>query len=152
MMSGVTTKAFEVRILRPGDLSIMHRVAEGVFDNAFDPSLVDEFFSDARHHLAAAIADGEVIGFASGVHYIHPDKPAELWINEVAVASKHQGRGVGNAVVRALLEHGRSLGCREAWVLTDRTNHAAMRLYASAGGREAPGETVMFEFDLKKAL
>jgi len=138
----------EVRLLGPDDRSVLNRVADGVFDSGIDAKLAEEFLSDPRHHLAVAIADGEVIGFASGVHYVHPDKPAELWINEVGVAAGQQGRGVGTAVVRALLEHGRRLGCREAWVLTDRTNDAAMRLYASAGGREAPGETVMFEFNL----
>ena len=138
----------EVRLLGPDDRSVLNRVADGVFDSGIDAKLAEEFLSDPRHHLAVAIADGEVIGFASGVHYVHPDKRAELWINEVGVAAGQQGRGVGTAVVRALLEHGRRLGCREAWVLTDRTNDAAMRLYASAGGREAPGETVMFEFNL----
>jgi hypothetical protein len=30
-----------------------------------------------------------VVGFASGVHYVHPDKSPELWINEVGVARSH---------------------------------------------------------------
>jgi aminoglycoside 6'-N-acetyltransferase I len=60
--------------------------------------------------------------------------------------SSHQGRGVGKAVMRTLLQHGELLGCGEAWVLTDRSNHAAMRLYASTGGQEAPRDQVMFTF------
>jgi aminoglycoside 6'-N-acetyltransferase I len=91
-----------------------------------------------------------VVAFASGVHYVHPDKPPELWINEVGVAPTFQGRGLGKAVVQALLEHAKRLGCREAWVLTDRSNHAAMRLYASAGGEEASGDHVMFNFPLDR--
>jgi hypothetical protein len=42
----------------------------------------------------------------------------------------------------------KNLGCVNAWVLTDRGNAAAMGLYASCGGVEAPGDTVMFEFPL----
>ncbi len=42
---------------------------------------------------------------ASGVDYIHPDKPRELWINEVGTASTHRGRGIGKKVVTALVEH-----------------------------------------------
>jgi aminoglycoside 6'-N-acetyltransferase I len=112
--------------------------------------LAAEFLRDHRHHLAVAVEDGMVVGFASGVHYVHPDKPSEMWINEVGVAPRHQGRGLGKAVVRALLEHAKRLGCREAWVLTDRSNSAAMRLYASAGGEEAPGDHVMFNFALDR--
>jgi len=51
-------------------------------------------------------------------------------------------------VIRALLEAGRTAGCREAWVLTERTNVAAMRLYTSVGGTEGPDECVLYSFVL----
>ena len=137
----------EIKILDSGDRAILDNVAPDVFDHALDPRLVAEFLGDERHHVAVAIDRGEVIGFASGVHYVHPDKPAELWINEVGVATSHQGRGIGKAVVHALLRHAERLGCREAWVLTDRSNDAAMRLYASTGG-QASHDHVMFTFVL----
>jgi ribosomal protein S18 acetylase RimI-like enzyme len=140
--------ALQTRILDSHDQAVLANVAPGVFDNPLDPRLVSEFLSDHRHHLAVAIEQGQVIGFASGVHYVHPDKPAELWINEVGVSPDHQGRGVGKAVVRALLEHGRRLGCEEAWVLTDSANTAANRLYASVGGTAQPVPSVMFTFTL----
>lgn len=143
--------AVETRILQAADRGLLNNVAAGVFDNDLDDRLVAEFLADGRHHLAVAIENGLVIGFASGVHYIHPDKPAEMFINEVGVAPEHQGRGIGTAVMRTLLDHAKRLGCREAWVLTERSNHAAMRLYASTGGREGPPDEVMFTFDLDVA-
>jgi aminoglycoside 6'-N-acetyltransferase I len=130
------------------DAAILDSVSDDLFDDAVDPALVAEFLADPRHHLAVALDRGRIVGFASGVHYVHPDKPTELWINEVGVAPTHQGRGIGKAVVRTLLQHARRLGCREAWVLTDRSNDAAMRLYASAGGEQADGDHVMFNFPL----
>lgn len=143
--------AVEIRILRSGDRAILDHVAPEVFDNPLDPRLVAEFLGDDRHHLVVAVDDGQVIGFASAVHYVHPDKPTELWINEVGVAPSHQGRGVGKAVMRALLHHGQLLGCSEAWVLTDRSNDAALGLYASTGGEEARHDPVMFTFSLDAA-
>jgi ribosomal protein S18 acetylase RimI-like enzyme len=124
----------EIKMLDSSDHAVLANVAPGVFDHAVDPRLVAEFLGDPRHHLAVAIDHGQVLGFASGVHYVHPDKPPELWINEVGVAASHQGRGVGKGVIRALLRHGERLGCGQAWVLTDDANTAAMRLYASVGG------------------
>jgi GNAT superfamily N-acetyltransferase len=135
-----------VRILRAGDRELLRNVAPGLFDGSIDDLLADEFLNDPRHHLAVAIEGDVVIGFASGVHYVHPDKPAELWINEVAVAEPHRGRGIGKQVVETLLEEGRRLGCVEAWVLTDRSNTPAMRLYASCGGEAS--DQVMFSFKL----
>ena len=138
----------EIRLLAAADSALLDRIAPDVFDEPLQPALVAEFLADDRHHLVVAIDDGVVIGFASAVHYVHPDKPAELWINEVGVTPEHHRRGVGKAIIAALLEHGRRLGCGEAWVLTERQNEAAMRLYASTGGTEAPPETVMFNYEL----
>jgi aminoglycoside 6'-N-acetyltransferase I len=138
----------DVRILERGDEAVLARVAPGVFDRGIDEALVAEFLADPRHHLAVAIAEDAVVGFVSAVHYVHPDKPAELWINEVGVAPTHRRRGLAARMLRAMLGEGRRLGCREAWVLTDRENTAAMRLYASAGGTEAPRDQLMFQFPL----
>jgi ribosomal protein S18 acetylase RimI-like enzyme len=138
----------EIKILHSGDQALLDNVAAEVFDNALTPQLVSEFLGDERHHLVVAVDGGQVIGFVSGVHYVHPDKPSEMWINEVGVAPGHQGQGVGKAMMQELLQHARRLGCREAWVLTDRDNHPAMRLYASTGGEEGPNDHVMFTFVL----
>ncbi|MEP7325926.1 MAG: GNAT family N-acetyltransferase [Gemmatimonadota bacterium] len=142
--------AIEIRILQQGDRAVLNRVAAGVFDNPVDARLADEFLGDPRHHIVVAIEDGVVVGFASGVHYVHPDKAPELFINEVGVAPSHHRQGLGKAVVTSLLEIGRHLGCREAWVLTDRENAAGMALYASAGGEEAIDPSIMFNFPLNR--
>lgn len=127
---------------------LLERVAVDVFDHAVDPRLWAEFLVDPRHHLAVAIDDEVVVGFASAVHYLHPDKPPQLWINEVGVAPSHQRRGLARALLDALLAKGRALGCSEAWVLTEAENAAARAAYRSAGGDETAG-IVMVTFPLE---
>jgi ribosomal protein S18 acetylase RimI-like enzyme len=138
--------SYTIRILGPDDAAVLDRVAPGVFDHDVDARWAAEFFADRRHHLAVALDGATVVGIASAVHYVHPDKPPELFVNEVGVAPTHHGRGVGRRLMRALLARGRDLGCREAWVLTAYTNAAARRLYASVGGAEAPEPTLMISF------
>ena len=138
-----------VRILGPDEASALSNVAPGVFDDPIDPRWSAEFFADPRHHLAVAIDDGCVVGMASAVHYVHPDKGPELWVNEVGVAPTHRARGVGTQLLRVLFEHARTLGCAEAWVLTDRTNGAARRLYEGVGGTAANEDPMMFSFWLR---
>ncbi len=140
--------ALEIKLLRHGDEAVLANVAVGVFDCDLNEQLTEEFLGDSRHHLVVAIEDSLVVGFASAVHYVHPDKRPELWINEVGVAPTHLGRDIGKALLRALFEAGRATGCLEAWVLTDRQNVSAMRLYTSLGGNEAPGDQVMLTFSL----
>ena len=52
------------------------------------------------------------------------------------VTLAHRRSGVGTAILESLLDLGRELGCAEAWVLSERGNQAAMRLYTTSGGRE----------------
>jgi aminoglycoside 6'-N-acetyltransferase I len=141
--------AIAIKVLGPQDAGVLRHVAPDVFDDPIHVRRAEEFLADPRHHLVVAVADGLVVGFVSAVHYVHPDKPLpELWINEVGVAPTHQGRGLGTRLLRALFDLARGLGCAEAWVLTDRTNTAAMRLYPAAGSTEPPGDHVMFTFRL----
>jgi len=140
-----------IRLLGPGDASVLDNVAPSVFDNAIDPRWTAEFLSDPRHHLAVAIDEGRVVGMASAVHYVHPDKAPQLWINEVGVAPPYQGQGIGRRLMERLLDRGRELDCRAAVVGTERSNTAARRLYAAAGGVEAPEDFVEFVIDLGEA-
>jgi aminoglycoside 6'-N-acetyltransferase I len=142
------TLMFTVKTLTSSDLPLLMNVQEGIFDNPVDEKSAREFLADQRHHIVVALFEDTIIGFASAVHYVHPDKPTELWINEVGVAPAHQNKGVGKAIMKELLQLGQSLGCVNAWVLTDRSNTPANSLYKSAGGDADPGDTVMYEFDL----
>lgn len=139
---------FAIKTLASTDLALLLNAAEDVFDNPVDESLAREFLADPRHHIVVALADGVVVGFASAVHYIHPDKPPELWINEVGVAEAHQGKGIGKAIMKEMLNLGKGLGCVNAWVLTDKNNAPANGLYKSVGGNISEEETVMYEFGI----
>lgn len=141
-----------IRLLGAGDDAVLQRVAPEVFDGPVNPEWTAEFLADPRHHLAVAL-DGElVIGMASAVHYLHPDKAPQLWINEVAVTPTHRGRGIGRLLIEALLDLARTLECTEAWVLTDdASNRGAHTLYSALGGQATPnGSVTMYTFPLDR--
>ena len=142
----------EIRILGPTDASVLQCVAPDVFDGPVDLRWSAEFLADRRHHLAVALDGDVVVGMASAVHYMHPDKLPELWINEVGVAPTHRAAGVGRRLLRALFARGRECGCRDAWVLTESSNLGARRFYARVGGQEDPEPTVMLTFRLDETV
>lgn len=138
----------EIKLLRPGDERVLGHVADGVFDDPVDAVATSRFLRAPHHHLAVAIEDGVVVGFVSALHIEHPDKPQpELWINEIGVAPARQRAGIARALLHRMFERARDLGCTEAWVLTDRSNAAAMALYASCGA-DQPSDHVMVTFRL----
>lgn len=139
--------ALEIRLLGQGDGDLLSKVADGVFDNSINDLWLTECLDDPRHHLAVAIDGGLMVGMASAVHDVHPDKPPQLWVNEVGVTPTHRGHWVGKQLMRALLNFGRQLGCLEAWVLTDEENSSARHLYESVGGVKGPAP-IMYSFRL----
>jgi ribosomal protein S18 acetylase RimI-like enzyme len=138
--------SIDVRLLGPDDLGVLDRIADGVFDCPVQADWAGAFLADARHHLLVAVEDGVVVGMVSAVDYVHPDKPPQLWINEIGVAPSHQRRGIGRRLLDAVVAHGRTLGCTEAWLGTEEDNEAARRLYTAAGGEAEP--FVLYSFAL----
>jgi aminoglycoside 6'-N-acetyltransferase I len=136
--------SIDLRLLGLDDDAVLERVADGVFDLPVQPDLTRVFLADPRHHMIVAVDDGVVVGMISAVDYVHPDKARQLWINEVGVAPSHRRRGIGRRLLDAMLEHGRSLGCTEAWLGTEDDNVPARGLYESAGSN--PETFVLYEF------
>ncbi len=144
----MTSSHIAVKLLSANDAPVFDRVAEDVFDDPIRTDLAIEFLSDPRHHIVVALDGGIVVGMASAVHYVHPDKPAQLFIDEVGVAPSHQRQGIASELLARLLAHGRDLGCTEAWVAADEDNGPARALYAHVGGQEEPVRAVIYTFPL----
>ena len=138
-----------VRLLGPDEAAVLDNVADDVFDHAIDPQWCAEFFADPRHHLVVALDDDVVVGMASGVHYVHPDKAPQLFINEVAVTPAHHGQGIGRRLVATLVAHGDAIGCDEAWVLTSPDNEPAKRMYRAAGAIPDEELSIMFTYRMR---
>jgi aminoglycoside 6'-N-acetyltransferase I len=140
----------EILLLGSSDVAVLDRVAPEVFDHPVRREWCAELLADPRHLLVVARGDGVVVGMASGVHYLHPDKAPQLFVNEVGVAETHRGQGVARRMLQRLVERATELGCTEAWVLTDADNAAANRLYAAAGGTVPPEPCVMYTIPIRR--
>jgi [ribosomal protein S18]-alanine N-acetyltransferase len=143
-VSGVVVKR-----LSAGDEPEVRRFDEA-FDQPVDGELTARFLADDRHHLVVAYADGEPAGFVSATEIFHPDKPTELFLNELAVLPAHRRKGAATSLLEELKHLAKEHGCVSIWVLTDEDNEAAVASYRKAGGVWDGATTVMFEIDLTR--
>ncbi len=141
-------KDLEYKVATADDLQAMILVGDSLFDNPVKPGIAREFLEDPRHHMILAYKDQGVVGMASGLHYIHPDKDPVLFIGEVGVVDEYQNQGIGRELVKRLCEHGKTFGCKEAWVATEESNLAARKAYVASGGIEDQDKIVLFEYQL----
>jgi ribosomal protein S18 acetylase RimI-like enzyme len=136
----------DIQILEPGDEALLIRAV----------ALTDEgplWLEQAALHLAdkdlvclAAVEDGQVVGFIYG-HVLRRFEAVSLFIYSVDVAETHRRRGIAKAMLAELNLLGRTGRWDEMFVFTNRSNPAAMALYASAGGvSPPPDDVVMFDF------
>ena len=137
-------------MLGPDDSAILDNVAEDVFDFDVRADSVSAFLIDPNSLLAGALDGDTVVGMTSALLYVHPDKPRQMFINEVGVAGPWRRRGIGRALVARMLDEARSRGCTEAWIATETSNVAARALYAAAGGIEDEERAVVYTWRLSE--
>ena len=140
-------RKIEIRLATLDDLPAMEKVGDGLFDHPIKRNRAIEFLNDPRHHLFLAFSEGEVVGMASGFHYVHPDKDPELFINEVGVIEAFQNKGIGRKLVKALCGHGKIVGYKYAWIGTEKSNIAAQKCYLAAGGSPDDEPFILIEFE-----
>ena len=97
--------------------------------------------------LVAEAPDG-VVGFLYA-HWIDRlyNESTQLFIYEVEVDEAHRRSGVGTSLLAAALAHAQQRGAR-AFVFTNHSNRAAMRLYEKVGGLVKNGDDLLFVFEL----
>lgn len=121
--------AFNVRRMRAGDETAFQSIAPEVFDEPVVPERLHAYLREPGHIMVLALEGELVIGQCAGVIHRHPDKPTELYVDEVGTASTHRRLGVARAMMDELFAWGRELGCTEAWLGTELDNDAANALY-----------------------
>jgi ribosomal protein S18 acetylase RimI-like enzyme len=136
----------ETRRLTPADAPILGRVADEVFDAALDPERLAAYLAEPGHLMIVAVAGGEVVGQVAAVIHRHPDKPTELYVDEVGISPAWRRHGIARRLLDEMLALGKASGCEEAWVGTEHDNVPARRLYESRGAAAEP--FVMYVFDL----
>ena len=133
---------FSIKRLSTGDEPIFSRIAPDVFDEAIDAARLGAYLRTAGHMMVVALEGGLVVGQCAAVIHRHPDKPTELYVDEVGTASTHRRQGIARAMLDELFRWGRELGCEEAWLGTELDNDAANALYR--GYRPVEDEAIQY--------
>jgi aminoglycoside 6'-N-acetyltransferase I len=139
--------AFTLKRMGPGDEAVFDAIAPDVFDEPIHPERMHAYLRTPGHLLVLALEEGIVVGQCAAVVHKHPDKPDELYIDEVGTASTHLRRGVATAMMEEMFAWGRELGCEDAWLGTELDNVEAKALYEKL--KRGPGEKMIYyEFEL----
>ncbi|MEQ1900627.1 MAG: GNAT family N-acetyltransferase [Devosia sp.] len=133
---------FAVRRILAGDEKAFASIAPDVFDEPVDPARLHRYLRQSSHMIVLAFEGELVIGQCAAAMHYHPDKPVELYIDEVGTASTHRRQGVARAMLDEMFRWGREQGCEEAWLGTELDNVEANGLYR--GYRPIEDEAIQY--------
>ena len=109
-------------------LDAIARLEEQCFSSPWPRELLERQLADGRHVLLCALWDGEVAGYA-GFEYVLD----EGYIGNVAVNRAYRRRGLGRALVDAMVEKAQELSLSFLTLEVRAGNEPARALYADRG-------------------
>lgn len=144
----------EIRKLREEDIEALAEIEAQTFSMPWSANAFRELLERPYCDYIVALADGRVVGGAGCTNLC-----GEVNIDNVVVAEGHRNRGIGQALLEALIARGEE-GRAEAFTLEVRVgNKAAISLYEKNGFRsegirprfyEKPTEDAMIMWRRKK--
>jgi ribosomal protein S18 acetylase RimI-like enzyme len=106
------------------------------------------FLADRKHYLLVADDVGAPVGFLLGYRLNRLDRQgAKLFIYELEVARQYRRRGIGTALVVRINAIARRERMSSTFVLTNRSNSAAVQFFESTGARLATGDDLLFVYE-----
>ena len=116
--------------------------------SAFDDEPLRKFLSRPENILIVAAQEGVPIGFLLAYLLDRIDRNQRMvCLYEVGVSEPCRRQGIGRAMIETLKTICRQENAMKTWVITNRSNLAAFRLYESTGATaNASGDEVTFVY------
>ncbi|MDR2846450.1 MAG: GNAT family N-acetyltransferase [Candidatus Methanoplasma sp.] len=113
---------------------ISHKATELIFDSWQSADAIKKQIDDEGFLYSFVVHDGEKIGYFS----VRPEG-GSLFISKIYVDKEHRGKGFGKRTLQEMIEYGRSLGSRNAYLHVNKNNKLAIGAY-EANGFKVTGE------------
>jgi len=101
-----------------------------------DPERLRDFLEYPQNLAFIAQYQGEVCGLIYGYSLMSLTEGPQLFVYSVDVLNRFQNRGIGSKLFQYVVDYGRANGYSECFVITDKGNQRACRVYEKAGGKK----------------
>ncbi len=135
----VSPLELELSWITAANAYLLDNVAPGVFDHDIDPARLAKYLAGPANMMVVALHRGFVVGMCMCVIHDHPDKPTELYLDEIGTGDDWRRQGIARALMLKVFERADDLDIDEIWLGTEPDNMPARGLYESFGikGEEA---------------
>ncbi|MEM7700335.1 MAG: GNAT family N-acetyltransferase [Pseudomonadota bacterium] len=131
----MTKDRFDTHWITAANAGLLDRVAPGTFDHAIDPKRLERYLANPANWMCVAVKDGLVVSMCMCVVHDHPDKPTELFLDEIGTGDDWRQQGAARVLMEKVFERADAEGIEEIWLGTEPDNVAARALYESTGAK-----------------
>lgn len=137
------------RQLEEGDIQVMGPMIE---DDGMEycPEHLRRFFRSPNTCAFGAFADKELIGMAYCYFLPRLDGKTMFFLYSIGLLPQWQNQGIGSRFMDWLSDYGKGAGCSELFVITDKGNPRACRIYEKAGGKNDYDDEIVYVIDYEK--
>ena len=142
-----------MKILRINKISskLIDQVNQLFDDKKWDQKQGELFLSDKNNLLLLAFEDKKPVGFLIAHRLQRFDnRKAEVLLYEIGVHPNYRRKGIGKSLINEVKKWAVEVNAAEVWVLTEKTNPIAMKLYQSVGGIEESPGTIMYVYKINE--
>ena len=110
----------------------------------FDETRLEYFLEWPQNLAFVAEINGEVAGFIYGYTLMSLEDKPQLFVYSVDVWPKYQNMGIGSKLFQYVVDYSRKNGFSECFVITDKGNKRACRVYEKAGGKNDYTDEIVY--------
>ena len=135
----------ELHWITASNAALLENVAPGVFDHDVDQARLTAYLAQPVNWMCLALHDGLVVGMLMAVIHYHPDKPTELFLDEIGTGDDWRCKGIASALIQKLFERADAEDIEEIWLGTEPDNDPANALYRKF--KHEREDAVIYYFD-----
>ncbi len=84
------------------NFTLLYSVAADVFDEEIDVDFLSRYVREENHIMLVALHENTIIAQVLSIIHKHPDKPTELYVDDLGVAPEFQREGIATLMMKQL--------------------------------------------------
>ena len=109
-----------------------------------DPLRLKDFLKHPQNLAFVAKYNNKITGFIYGYSLMSLDSDPQLFVYSVEVLTGFQNMGIGSKLFQYVVDFSRENGFSECYVITDKGNKRACRIYEKAGGKNDYEDEIVY--------
>lgn len=129
------------------------RMREVIEDDemVYAPEALSAFIDTPNTFGFTAKVNGKIAGFAYAYALVRPDKISPmLYLHSIGLLPGYQGQGLGTKLMEYVISFAKEKGFSECFVITDKGNTAACRLYEKMGGKSHYADEIVYIMEFEE--